>query len=85
MRLRDLCQCLVIASLLSTSVPSRSRRTPAKVCLSIGAVNAGCFPSEDMMSCFLGKSDVEEGFGPATGKYKGARFFWGVGGGRGKF
>ena len=54
-RLKDLCQCLMIASLLSTSVPSRSRRTPAKVCLSIGAVNAGCLLSEDMMSCFLKK------------------------------
>lgn len=54
-RLKDLCQCLMIASLLSTSVPSRSRRTPAKVCLSIGAVNAGCLLSEDMLSCFLKK------------------------------
>ncbi len=42
----------MIASLLSTIVPSRSRRTPANECLSIGAVNPASFPSvEDMMTC----------------------------------
>lgn len=44
-KLTDLCQCLMIASVLSTMVPSRSSRTPVNECLSIGAVNVALITS----------------------------------------